>query len=139
MDFGSIPDRKNGPNIDRAWFNDLKAAGFRLEGGITASPASIVINNNQSSPLSSGITIDGAIYTSAMLYVEIKRATVIEIATLKLFFDGTNWDVVQSDDGTDAGVTFSMSNASGVGTLNYVSTDTSAGLAKYSFIKKMVA
>lgn len=130
--FTAIPNRVNGTEADANWWNILRAAGVSLENGLVAA-TNFTIANNQASPTNvTGLTLDGAVYGSARIDIQMKRsdATPTELVSyiqLFLTYKSSGWVLEQVDHGDDAGVEFSVTTSLGVAQIKYTSTNMAGG------------
>lgn len=93
---------------------------------------SATIANNQTGANASGVTIDSAFYTSAIITAEVHRTTdapsdIMSIYTLSLYFQGSSWNLIQNSVGDDAEVTFGVTTSLGVAQLTYDSSNMGGG------------
>lgn len=86
------------------------------------------VGNNQSAQSVTGLTFDGAKIRSAEIHYQVfRKATsqVVQKGILLLCYDGSAWELVSMGQGGDAGVTFDVTTAAGVGQVKYTSTNMS--------------
>ena len=86
------------------------------------------IANNQVAPANvTGLTIDGSVYTSAIIDVQLQRTGVMSRQQLTVYYKSSTWVLAQESTGDDCGVIFSITTSLGIGQVQYISDNTTSG------------
>lgn len=107
--FETLPERSNGDDVDAGWFNLIRTTLINFFGTETLAQDKFDYLNDSSATAITGLIFDLTKTTSANILFESKRGSLMEPGGIRIWHDGTDWDIDRKQSsGDDTGLTFTI-------------------------------